>query len=204
MSFSTLTLREFLDRLASAEPTPGGGTAAAVTGAMGTALLIMVAGLPKTRTNTDEERARLGAARERLLPLRDALERCADEDAGAFDEVMAAYRLPKATDEQKGVRKAAIQQALGHATEVPLETLRLAAEALDVAEIVARHGVPSAASDVGVAVGLLEAAAAGGWANVRINLDGLSDEAYRRRLGEGAHRLAALATDAAGRVRAPR
>lgn len=202
MSFSTLTLKQFIDRLASGEPTPGGGTASAVTGAMGTALLIMVAGLPKTRTNAEDERVALAAARERLLPIRDALERAADSDSEAFDEVLAAYRLPRATDEEKGARKAAIQQALGHATEAPLETLRLAAEALDLAEIVAMHGVPSASSDVGVATRLLEAAAAGGAANVRINLGGVSDEEKRQQWAGTTDALAARAMSAAERARA--
>jgi formiminotetrahydrofolate cyclodeaminase len=202
MSFSTLTLREFIDRLASAEPTPGGGTASAVTGAMGAALLIMVAGLPRSRTNTDDERAALGDARARLVPIREALERAADEDAAAFDEVLAAYRLPKATDEEQTARKARIQQALTRATEVPLATLRLAADALDLAGAVARHGVRSAASDVGVAAGLLQAAAEGGAANVRINLGSLSDDAYRRRMAEEADRVSLGAHDAAERVHA--
>lgn len=202
MSFSFLTLKQFIDRLASAEPTPGGGTASAVTGAMDTALLIMVAGLPKTRTNTEEERVALAAARERLVALREGLERCADDDAGAFDEVLAAYRLPKATDEEKVARKAAIQRALGHATEVPLETLRLAADALDLAETVATHGVSSASSDVGVAIGLLQAAAAGGAANVWVNLGGLSDESKRQPWADETTRLAGRATAAAERARA--
>ncbi|MGE0464203.1 MAG: cyclodeaminase/cyclohydrolase family protein [Vicinamibacterales bacterium] len=202
MSFSTLTLRAFLDRLASSEPTPGGGTASAVTGAMGTALLVMVAGLPKTRTNTDEERAALASVRERLVPIRDALERSADADASAFDEVLAAYRLPKVTDEEKAARKAAIQLAMRHAIEAPLETLRLAAEALDLAETVARHGVPSASSDVGVAAGLLLAAAEGGAANVRVNLGSVSDPSSRDQWAAEADRVFAHATEAAGRARA--
>lgn len=202
MSFSTLTLKQFLDRLARSEPTPGGGTASAVTGAMGTALLIMVAGLPKTRTNTDEERAALATVRERLVPIREALERSADADAGAFDEVLAAYRLPRVTDEEKAVRKAAIQRAMGHAIEAPLETLRLAAEALDLTETVARHGVPSASSDVGVAAGLLLAAAEGGAANVRVNLGSVSDESSRVRWAAEVDRLSARATEAGGRARA--
>lgn len=201
MSFSALTLKQFIDRLASAEPTPGGGTASAVTGAIGTALLIMVAGLPKTRTNADEERIALAGARERLVPLREALEQRADDDAAAFDEVMAAYRLPKATDDEKAARKAAVQRALAHATEVPLETLRLAADALELAGIVAQHGVPSASSDVGVAIGLLQAAAAGGAANVRVNLGGVSDEAKRRQWADETDRLAARAAGAAERAR---
>ena len=116
MSFSTLSLHDFIQALASAQPTPGGGSAAAVAGAMGTGLLIMVAGLPRTRGNSDEERAELAAVRERLLPLADALERCADHDSEAFNAVMAAYRLPKSSDEEKAARKAAITSGMRAAT----------------------------------------------------------------------------------------
>lgn len=193
MSFSSLTLAQFLDALASSAPTPGGGTASAVTGAMGTALLAMVAGLPKTRENTAEERAALDEARGRLLPLRAALERAADRDTEAYDVVLAAYRMPKATDEEKAARSAAIQAGFRAATEAPLETLRLAAEALEVGAIVARHGLPSAASDVGVGASLLVAAAEGAAANVRINLDSLKDQAFREEAARRADDLLARA-----------
>jgi len=179
MSFSTRSLNEFLDALASPEPTPGGGSAAAIAGAMGVALLVMVAGLTRTRANTDDERDTLSAVRASLEPLGTALSASADRDAEAFEKVLSAYRLPKASDEDKARRKAAIQEAMREATAAPLETLRLAATAMELGEGVARHGNPSAASDVGVAAGLLRAAAEGAAANVRINLAGLSDEDYR-------------------------
>jgi formiminotetrahydrofolate cyclodeaminase len=202
MSFSAKTLREFVDALAAAQPTPGGGTASAVAGAMGVALLMMVAGLPKTKANTDQERATLAAVRTKLVPIREALERSADRDAEAFDAVMAAYRLPKGSDHEQTQRKAAIQQALRQATEAPLETLRLAGVALALGETVALHGNPSAASDAGVAAGLLQAAAEGGAANVRANLGGLSDEVFRERAAADAHQWAERAGQAAARMRA--
>jgi len=179
MSFSSTSVHDFIQSLASAEPTPGGGTAAAIAGAMGAALFIMVAGLPRTRGNTDDERATLAGARAELTPLADALEACADRDAEAFDVVLAAYRRPKATDEEKAARKAAIAEAMRGATEAPLETLRLAARALALGEPVARVGNPSAASDARVGAGLLVAAAQGAAANVRINLESLGEDAYR-------------------------
>ena len=202
MSFSTLSLHDFIQALASAQPTPGGGSAAAVAGAMGTGLLIMVAGLPRTRGNSDEERAELAAVRERLLPLADALERCADHDSEAFNAVMAAYRLPKSSDEEKAARKAAITSAMRAATEAPLDTLRLAVEALESAETVATMGNPSAASDAGVGAGLLLAAANGAAANVRINLEGLADVDYRAAATQRMDRLLARGREADSRVRA--
>lgn len=179
MSFSSLSLHDFIEALASPQPTPGGGTAAAAAGAMGAGLLMMVSGLPRTRGNTDDERAALAAIRARIAPLCAALERCADRDADAFDAVMAAYRLPKATDDEKAARRAAIAEAMQGATEAPLETLALAVEALESVEAIATIGNASALSDVGVGAGLLVAAANGAAANVRINLDGLADAEFR-------------------------
>jgi formiminotetrahydrofolate cyclodeaminase len=202
MSLSNLTVRDFLGALAGAEPTPGGGTAAAIAGAMGASLLMMVAGLNRTRGNTDEERAALADVRDRLAPLAEALVRAADRDAEAFDAVMAAYRRPKSTDDEKAARKAAIAEAMRGATDMPLETLRLAAAALDLGETVARLGNTSAASDAGVGAGLLAAAAEGAAANVRINLDSAGDEAYRRAAGSEMEALVARAADAARRTRA--
>ena len=179
MTFSARTLTQFFDDLASSAPTPGGGTASAMAGAMGASLLMMVAGLPKSRTNADVERTTLDACRATLGELRAALTRAADDDATAFDAVMAAYRLPKATDEEKAVRKAAIARAMRGATEAPLTTLGLSVQALACGVTVAQHGNPSASSDVRVAALLLKAAAEGAAANIRINLDGMTDTDYR-------------------------
>ena len=176
--FADLTVSAFLDALAHSDPTPGGGTAAAIAGAMGTALLIMVAGLSKSRTGADEERVALAEAAAALKSTRERLTALADADTDAFNQVMAAYRLPKSTDQEKAARTDAIQQALKAATSAPLETLRVAGEAMRIAQTVAQHGNRSAASDVGVGVGLLEAAAQGAAANVRINLGSLKDDAF--------------------------
>jgi glutamate formiminotransferase/formiminotetrahydrofolate cyclodeaminase len=112
---------------------------------------------------------------------------------------MAAYRLPKSTDDEKAARKAAIAGAMRGATEAPLETLKLAGAALEQGEVVARLGNPSAASDAGVGVGLLAAAAEGAAANVRVNLDGLADTAFRDEAAAAMEQL--LAQAAAHRAR---
>jgi methenyltetrahydrofolate cyclohydrolase len=195
MRFAEMSVQQLLDALASPEPTPGGGTAAAVAGAMGTALLVMVTGLARSRTNTDEEKAALAAARAALQPLATRLTALADEDTASFNQVMAAFRLPKATDDEKAARTRAIQDALKGATTVPLETLRMCAGALAQAGAVVQHGNPSAASDAGVAISLLRAAAEGAHANVRINLDSIKDQEFTSAAGAEAARLlkAALA-----------
>jgi formiminotetrahydrofolate cyclodeaminase len=193
-SFADLTVSKFLDALSSPTPTPGGGTGAAVAGAIGTSLLVMVASLARSRNNTDEEKAALARARGQLAPLTTHLTKLADADAQSFDRVMAAYKLPKGTDAEKAARTEAIQTALQGATTVPLDTLRSCADALAHGRVVAEHGIRSAASDAGVAIGLLRAAAAGAQANVQANLDGIKDERFKATTGAEAARLAAAAT----------
>ncbi len=168
----------FLDALSNSDPTPGGGTAAAMAGAMGVSLLMMVAGLPKSRLGTDRERVAMSEARASLASVRDRLTSLADSDTDAFNQVMAAYRLPKGTEEEKMARKNAIQRALKTATSTPLDTLRAVGEAMRLARVVAQHGNRSAASDVGVGIALLDASAKGAAANVRTNLGALQDEAF--------------------------
>jgi formiminotetrahydrofolate cyclodeaminase len=201
-SFSEMSVAQLLDALSSSNPTPGGGTAAALAGAMGTSLLMMVTGLSKSKNNTDDEKAALAEARDVLMPIVSRLKQLADADAQSFDRVMAAYRLPKLSDEDKAARTKAIQSALQGATTVPLETLRTCADALKHARIVAEHGNRSAASDAGVAIGLLRAAANGAHANVQTNLEGIKDEAFKATIGDEAARLSsAAAADAATAMR---
>ena len=188
-------LSAFLDALASAEPTPGGGTAAAIAGAMGASLLMMVAGLAKSRTGSEQERVALAEARAALTSVRDRLIALADTDTDAFNQVMAAYRLPKATDQEKGARKDAIQQALKAATTTPLDILRAASDALRLGRVVKEHGNPAAASDVDVGLGLLRAAADGAAANVNINLESIQDEAFRKTAIESVEQCRALFTE---------
>lgn len=201
-NFASRSVSSFLDALASAHPTPGGGTAAAMAGAMGASLLIMVTGLAKSKTNTDEEKAALAGARAALEPVRDALVALADADTRAFGAVMAAYRLPKATDQDKAARTAAVQAALQEATVVPLDTLRACTEALRQAVVVAQCGHRAAASDAGVAIELAGAAAAGAEANVRANLGGLRDEAFTAATAADMVQLLAAATSARAAARA--
>ena len=202
--FSELTVAHLLESLASSNPTPGGGTASAIAGAMGVSLLIMVGSLAKSRNNTDAEKSALNEVRASLLPIVKRLSVLADEDSDAFDQVMAAYRLAKSTDAEKAARAAAIQKALQDATTVPLQTLRACAEALGRAVAVADAGNRSATSDVGVAIGLLEAAARGAESNVRINLDGIKDESFAASVRAESDTLSvtvdALAAEARGRL----
>ncbi len=170
-------LREVLDAFSSADPTPGGGSAAALSGALGVSLLVMVASLPKTRTGTPEERASLDVARQTLIGLRDRLLDLVDRDAAAYDLVVAAFRLPKGTDEEKAARTAAVQQAFRVATEVPVETMEACRAAQLALGAVAQAGAASAASDVGVASHLISSAWFGAILNVETNIGSLKDPA---------------------------
>lgn len=147
---------------------------------MGVSLLMMVAGLQKTRGNNDEERAKLAEARAKLTSVRERLLTLADTDTEAYNQVIAAFRLPKATDDEKAARKKAVQAGMRAATEAPLEILRTVTEGTSCAKRVAQFGNVNAASDVRVAIELLEAAASGAGANVEINLISLDDEAFRK------------------------
>jgi formiminotetrahydrofolate cyclodeaminase len=187
------TLRELLDAFASPDPTPGGGSASAAASAIGASLLLMVAGLPKTRENSDDDRAALTAAASALTGIQHQLANAVDDDTAAYDRVVAAYRLPKTTDDERAARSAAIQRALREATDVPLAVMRLSADALGHAGAIAAHGNRSASSDVGVAVALLRAGLAGARLNARLNLGSVKDASYTEAVRGEIDRLAASA-----------
>lgn len=176
MALIDLTTVGILDAFASSDPTPGGGSASALAGATSAALMTMVAGLPKTKSNVPEERAALDAVLPELKELRATLTALIDRDAQAYDLVVAAFRKPKATDDEKIARKAAVQDATRVATEIPLETMKACAALSRIAKIVAENGNPNAASDVYVATLLADAAMKGARSNVDINLGGITDQ----------------------------
>jgi formiminotetrahydrofolate cyclodeaminase len=184
------SVRDLLTAFSSSDPTPGGGSAAALASAIGASLLMMVAGLPKTRTGSDEERARLTDAGAVLVDLRDRLTEAVDADTAAYDHVVAAYKMPKASAEEQSTRKAAIQRALREATDVPLGVVRLSAAALAQAVAVAAHGHKPAASDVGVAIALLRAGLRGARLNVEINIGSVTDSEYSSAVTAETYRLA--------------
>jgi len=184
------TVRELMAALASADPTPGGGSASAAASAMGASLLLMVSRLPKTRANSDEDRAALAAAAAALTGIQAQLIEAVDADTAAYDQVVAAYKLPKGSDADKSARTAAIQHALRAATDVPLNVMRLSVDGLERASAVAAHGHRGAASDAGVAAALLAAGLHGAQLNVDINLGGISDARYTDAVKGEVRRLA--------------
>lgn len=169
-------LARVLDRLASSDPTPGGGAAAALAGALAASLLAMVARLSRGKGGDDAafERAvaSMDAARVELLDL-------AEKDSHAFNAVMSALRLPRGSDDAKRRRQLAVQAALKEASEVPLVVATRTLEVLETAPLVARSGNPTAISDVGAGVLLAHGAVHGALLNVRINLASIKDDTYR-------------------------
>ncbi len=182
VSFGEMAVADLLDGFASTDAVPGGGSAAALGGAIGASLLLMVAGMPKTKSGAPEETADLAEAASRLHPLRDSLLELVDRDSEAYRQVMEAFRLAKETDEEKTARKQAIERATLGATEAPLNTMRACQQALRGAVVVARNGSRRTTSDVGVGVELLLAALHGARLNVEINLSSLEDAAYVERI----------------------
>jgi formiminotetrahydrofolate cyclodeaminase len=171
------TVSDLLDAFASTDPTPGGGSAAALAGAIGASLLAMVAGMAKTKTGSPEARATLDEARAPLMAARTTLMGFVNRDSAAYDLLVAAYGQPKGTDAEKAARRQAIQHAMRIATEVPLETATVSARALDEAAAIEEHGNPNAASDVGTGVALLRAGLRGALLNVDVNIGSLTDPA---------------------------
>jgi formiminotetrahydrofolate cyclodeaminase len=172
------SIEEFLGNLAGAAPTPGGGSAAAIIGAMGAALVSMVCNVTLGKKGYEAVEGEMRAVRAESERLRLRLTDMVGEDVAAFDSLMAAYKLPKATDEDKARRGAAIQGSLRRATEVPLDCARACAEVISLARRASEHGYLGVISDGGVGVlaaftGLRSAAL-----NVYINAPSLKDRAF--------------------------
>jgi formiminotetrahydrofolate cyclodeaminase len=179
MTFQEMSLARFSEVLASKEPTPGGGCASALAGALAAALAAMVArttaGSKKFADRADQMN-QIAAEADRL---RLELLALVGEDAAAFDQVMAAFRMPKETPEQQTARSQAVQQAYRRAVEPPMHVCTRSLRVLEMAVTVAEEGNPSAASDAGVGALLAAAALEGGALNVRINLGSIKDEPFR-------------------------
>jgi formiminotetrahydrofolate cyclodeaminase len=176
--FTNLSTSEFLAAVRRPDPTPGGGSASALTGALGASLLVMVAQLPKPRASGPAELERLAAAGSLCASAADTLEALVNRDSEAYEMVVGAYRLPKGTDDEKRVRSDRIQEAMRAAIEAPLDMMRACVDALAQAATVAALGNANAASDVRVAVELVAAGFRGAKANVEINLGSVKDPAY--------------------------
>ncbi|MEO7209008.1 MAG: methenyltetrahydrofolate cyclohydrolase [Steroidobacteraceae bacterium] len=171
-------MEAFLNELASAAPTPGGGSAAAIMGAMGAALLSMVCNVTLGKKGMEAVEPDMKAVRDESERLRARLTAMVAADIAAFNGLMAAYRLPKSSDEQKSRRAEAIQSNLHAATETPLACARACAEVVALARRAAEKGFAGVVSDAGVGVLAANSALRSAALNVYINAPSLKDRAY--------------------------
>lgn len=184
MGLTERSVKDFLDAVAAATPTPGGGSVAALCGALSAALSRMVSalGIGKLGYEDVQEDLRLLETRGREVQAR--LLELIDRDAAAYDAVVTAMRRPKGTDTERKDRVNAIQAAYLRATEVPLETMEACCEALEIALVAAQKGNRSATTDAGVAALVAQAGVRGASLNARINLAALRNHGDRARLEE--------------------
>ncbi len=171
-------IQPFLDDLAGGSASPGGGSAAAAAGAMGAALAAMVCRLTIGKKKYAAVEAQMQEMLARAEALRQKLTALIETDAAAFDGVMAAFRLPKGTDEEKAARQAAIQAATQQATLTPLATARACAEVIELCHTAASLGNSNAVSDAGAGAACAQAGLRAAALNVLINLPSITDEAF--------------------------
>jgi glutamate formiminotransferase/formiminotetrahydrofolate cyclodeaminase len=183
------TLRQFADLTSTDSAVPGGGSVAALAGATAAALTAMVANLTFGRKGYESLNAEMSALATEAQALKDEFLRAVDDDARAFDAVMAANRLPKATHDEHTRRDEAIQAATRRAIEVPLGVMRACAKLLPLVERVAAQGNKNSISDAGVAAMALKTAAGGAYLNVLTNLSGLADKKFAGGALEEARKL---------------
>ena len=178
MKFFDLTCLELTREISSASPTPGGGSVAAFCGTLAMALCQMVANLTVRNKKYAETGPEMEAILSQVKRLENKLSPLMDEDAWAYSQVINAYRMPKDSDTDKAYRDKAIESALKGAAGIPLQTLTLAASAIDLIEKVIQLGNPNCITDTGVAAELILTAARGAAYNVAINLINIQDRSF--------------------------
>lgn len=172
----------FIEQLAAPTPTPGGGSAGACAGAMGAALVAMVAGVTIGKKKYADVEAEMQAIRVVAENLRVELTQAVDDDAASFEVLMAKFKMPKDTDEQKSAREVAITQATLNAAHIPLHVAEHAVKVMELALKCAKHGLQSAISDAASGFAMARASLTAAAYNVRININSLTDKSLGDRM----------------------
>jgi glutamate formiminotransferase len=203
-TLASMSLTAFTDELSSGTPTPGGGSAAALCGALGAALASMIAAVTHSTVGLESSRSEMEEVGAKAQILKDWFREAVDRDTDAYNAFMEAMRLPRTTDAESAARSAAMQEASLEATLVPLQMIEKAGDALDLILVVAKRGNPRTVSDAGVAGVAAAVAAEGASLNVRINLDDLEGDTIeiQARHDEALDRARRLAADVSDVVEA--
>jgi len=188
-SLIRMRVDEFVDELSMDSPAPGGGSVAAMCGSLSAALSSMVANLTVGKKGYEEAYDRMKDLAVRAQKLKDELLQAVDQDTKAFNRVMEAFRLPKATDEQVKAREAAIEQANKEATLVPLSVLEKSLELVELAQEAVTYGNKNSVSDAGVAALAARTCGLGAYYNVKINLPNIKDEKFKKQTLAAAEKL---------------
>jgi glutamate formiminotransferase/formiminotetrahydrofolate cyclodeaminase len=199
-SLVNTSLREFCNETLSDSPAPGGGSVAALMGALGVSLGGMVANLSAGKRGWDDKIKYFSDWAVKAQQLKDELLFLVDEDTAAFNKVMAAFALPKESADEKAARTAAIQSANKYAAEIPLRVMEAASKAYPLLAEMAGKGNPASISDVGVGLLALRACIDGAALNVRINLSGLKDEKVKSALADKLQTVRAASESEFGRI----
>lgn len=184
-----LTVKDFLDKVAGSDPVPGGGSIAALNGAVASSLAAMVANLTVGKKNYEEVTERMQQIAAEMLSAQQTFITDIDRDSEAYDKVFACFKMPKATDEEKAARSAAIQESTKFAALVPMQVARNAYALMQVIAEVARRGNRNAVTDACVAMMSARTAVLGALMNVRINLGSLKDKEFVAKLQAEADEL---------------
>jgi formiminotetrahydrofolate cyclodeaminase len=182
-------VNEFLEQTASGIPVPGGGSVSALSAALGAGLTEMVANLTVKKKGYEAVEARMQDIAAKGRSLRDKLAAAVEEDANAYNDVLAAYKMPKNTEAEQEARSRAIQEAMQNAARVPMAVAYDALQVMDLAERVIREGNRNAVSDGAVGAMMARTAALGALFNVRINLASVKDTAFVEEMAREVEKL---------------
>lgn len=188
-----MTVKNFLNELASASPAPGGGSVSALAGSLGAALVAMVARFTANGSGAEDPEQQVQHNLHESIRLQQILQGDVDRDTAAYNRVVAAYRMPKQGEAQKKVRSRAIQEALQEATRQPLQVAQSSLEVLRLCSWAIAEGNPNTWSDAAVAALMAQNGIEGALANVAINLDGIKDAAFKEEMKARAGKIRSAA-----------